>query len=59
MLTIGPYCLDPLEFGRIRLDGGAMFGVVPRPLWQRTNPPDERNRIARLRLKPLSLDDVE
>lgn len=54
MLTIGPYCLDPLEFGRIRLDGGAMFGVVPRPLWQRTNPPDERNRIA-LALRGLLL----
>ena len=31
--------------GRFRLDGGAMFGVVPRPLWQRRMPPDERNRI--------------
>lgn len=27
------------------LDGGAMFGIIPRPLWQRTNPPDEQNRI--------------
>ncbi|MDI6759415.1 MAG: MBL fold metallo-hydrolase [Candidatus Brocadiaceae bacterium] len=34
-------CLD----GFFRLDGGAMFGVVPRLLWQRTNPPDEKNRI--------------
>jgi glyoxylase-like metal-dependent hydrolase (beta-lactamase superfamily II) len=31
------------EFG---LDGGAMFGIIPRPLWERSNPPDERNRIA-------------
>ena len=29
-----------------------MFGVVPKPLWERTNPPDERNRI-RLALRPL------
>jgi glyoxylase-like metal-dependent hydrolase (beta-lactamase superfamily II) len=29
-----------------------MFGVVPRPLWEKTNPPDERNRI-RLALRPL------
>ena len=29
-----------------RLDGGAMFGVVPKPLWQRQKPADERNRIA-------------
>lgn len=27
------------------LDGGAMFGIIPRPLWNRTNPADERNRI--------------
>lgn len=32
--------------GRMRLDGGAMFGVVPRPLWERVSPPDERNRVA-------------
>ncbi len=27
------------------LDGGAMFGIIPRPLWSRTNPPDDQNRI--------------
>jgi glyoxylase-like metal-dependent hydrolase (beta-lactamase superfamily II) len=31
--------------GTIALDGGAMFGVVPRPLWERHFPPDARNRI--------------
>ena len=30
----------------VALDGGSMFGVVPRALWQRLHPPDERNRIA-------------
>lgn len=34
-----------VEAGRIRLDGGAMFGVVPRPLWERRIEPDDRNRI--------------
>lgn len=34
-----------LEGGRQRLDGGAMFGVVPKPLWSRRIQPDERNRI--------------
>ncbi len=34
-----------LEAGRIRLDGGAMFGVVPKPLWSKRIPADERNRI--------------
>ncbi len=34
-----------VEAGRLRLDGGAMFGVVPKPLWERRIPADERNRI--------------
>jgi len=34
-----------VEAERFRLDGGAMFGVVPRPLWQRSHPADERHRI--------------
>jgi glyoxylase-like metal-dependent hydrolase (beta-lactamase superfamily II) len=35
--------LYPIESGNFKLDGGAMFGVVPKSLWQRTNPPDENN----------------
>lgn len=34
-----------LEGGKQKLDGGAMFGVVPKPLWSKRIPPDERNRI--------------
>jgi len=34
-----------LEAGLQRLDGGAMFGVVPKPLWERRIPADDRNRI--------------
>ena len=34
-----------IDAGSLRLDGGAMFGVVPKPLWERRAPPDERNRI--------------
>jgi glyoxylase-like metal-dependent hydrolase (beta-lactamase superfamily II) len=34
-----------LNDGYFRLDGGAMFGVVPRPLWEKKCPPDARNRI--------------
>lgn len=37
--------LYSIETGRFRLDGGAMFGVVPKLLWNRTNPADENNRI--------------
>lgn len=33
----------PIETGTFKLDGGAMFGVVPKSLWQRTNPADENN----------------
>jgi len=35
VLTDGTFCLD----------GGAMFGIIPRPLWERKMPPDERNRV--------------
>lgn len=34
-----------LEAGLLRLDGGAMFGVVPKPIWERQIQPDDRNRI--------------
>jgi glyoxylase-like metal-dependent hydrolase (beta-lactamase superfamily II) len=44
-MNIGPYELRVIETGRFALDGGAMFGVVPKPLWEKSNPPDERNRI--------------
>jgi glyoxylase-like metal-dependent hydrolase (beta-lactamase superfamily II) len=44
-MRIGPYTLHPLETGRFALDGGAMFGVVPRPLWEKAAAPDGRNRI--------------
>lgn len=37
--------LYAIETGNFKLDGGAMFGVVPKPLWERTNPADENNRI--------------
>ncbi len=35
--------ISSLDTGFFKLDGGAMFGVVPKTLWQRTNPPDENN----------------
>ena len=35
----------PIETGNLKLDGGAMFGVVPKNLWQRTNPADAKNMI--------------
>ena len=37
--------LYPIEAGNFKLDGGAMFGVVPKTLWSKTNPPDANNMI--------------
>lgn len=42
---VGSIRIHALEAGLQWLDGGAMFGVVPRPLWERRIAPDERNRI--------------
>lgn len=44
-MRTGPYSVEALVDGHFGLDGGAMFGIVPKPLWERTNPADERNRI--------------
>ena len=44
-LAFGSWQVDVIETGHFKLDGGAMFGVVPRNLWQKSNPPDEQNRI--------------
>ena len=37
--------LHSIEAGKFKLDGGAMFGVVPKSIWQRTNPADSNNMI--------------
>ena len=51
-MRFGELELVPLFDGFFRLDGGAMFGVVPKPLWERRAPADSRNRI-HLGLRPL------
>ena len=51
-VTLGDFELTPLLDGYFRLDGGAMFGVVPKPLWERRTSADERNRIP-LAARPL------
>ena len=55
--TVGRHVLGGLELislsdGFFRLDGGAMFGVVPRTLWEKRLPPDDSNRIP-LGMRPL------
>lgn len=44
-MKLGQFHIVPVTDGRFRLDGGAMFGVVPRVLWERCCPADELNRI--------------
>lgn len=54
-LTLGAWTAHTLETGNLWLDGGAMFGSVPKALWNRTNPADEQNRI-RLAMRCLLLE---
>jgi glyoxylase-like metal-dependent hydrolase (beta-lactamase superfamily II) len=51
-MIFGDLELISLFDGFFRLDGGAMFGVVPKPLWEKRTPADEKNRIL-LGLRPL------
>ena len=51
-MRLGDLELTPLLDRHFRLDGGAMFGVVPKPLWEKRNPADARNRIS-LAMRPL------
>lgn len=44
-MNLADYRIEIIPDTEFRLDGGAMFGVVPRVLWERVSPPDERNRI--------------
>lgn len=44
-MKVGAFEIDLLSDGAFRLDGGQMFGVVPKVLWERQLPPDSRNRV--------------
>lgn len=48
--------LYPIQCGNFKLDGGAMFGVVPKSLWQKTNPADEKNLIE-MDMRSLLIED--
>src|SRR5687768_10158861 len=54
-IPFGDFQLTTLHDGPFRLDGGAMFGVVPRPLWEKKAPPDDRHRI-QLAMRPLLVE---
>lgn len=57
-LRVGRWRITALQDGWMRLDGGAMWGVVPAPVWRPMTPPDERNRIL-MALRPFLLRDGE
>jgi len=44
-VKLGEFDIQPVTDGRFRLDGGAMFGVVPKVMWERCCQPDDQNRI--------------
>ena len=44
-MKLGDFELNVVSDGLIKLDGGSMFGVVPKIIWEKSNPPDDRNRI--------------
>lgn len=50
--------LYPIHCGHLKLDGGAMFGVVPKTLWTKTNPADENNMID-IATRSLLIEDGE
>ncbi len=45
MQALGDFELHVVSDGTFRLDGGAMFGIVPKPVWEKVCPADDRNRI--------------
>ncbi|MGA1204137.1 MAG: MBL fold metallo-hydrolase, partial [Planctomycetota bacterium] len=55
-ITAGDWTVRAIDGGAIALDGGAMFGSVPRPMWERLIPPDGRHRIP-LALRLLLLEN--
>ena len=54
-MPFGDLQLTTLHDGPFRLDGGAIFGVVPRPLWEKKAPPDDRHRV-QLAMRPLLVE---
>ncbi len=57
-MQIGKFKVTTLEFGRFKLDGGAMFGVVPKVLWEKKHPADKFNKIEMaLRCLLIEVDD--
>jgi glyoxylase-like metal-dependent hydrolase (beta-lactamase superfamily II) len=58
MTQLGAFKLHVLTDGAFYLDGGQVFGIVPKKMWEQRHPPDEDNLVA-LYLRPLLVDTGE
>lgn len=58
MLQLGRWRLASVIAGAYALDGGAVFGTVPRPVWEKQAPPDARNRVRLVSRCLLAQDDA-
>lgn len=56
-MKIGPYKLYSIETSEFALDGGAMFGIIPKPLWEKQAPADDHNRISMVTRSLLLVSD--
>jgi glyoxylase-like metal-dependent hydrolase (beta-lactamase superfamily II) len=56
-MKIGQYQLYSIETSEFALDGGAMFGIIPKPLWEKQAPADDKNRIAMVTRSLLLVSD--
>ncbi len=56
-MNIGQYELHSIETGKFALDGGAMFGIVPKELWSKPHSADDQNRIEMALRTLLIMDD--
>ena len=56
-MIIGSYQLYSIETSEFALDGGAMFGIIPKPLWEKEVPADEQNRITMVTRSLLLVSD--
>jgi len=56
-MQIGPYKLYSIETSEFALDGGAMFGIIPKLLWEKQAPADEKNRIKMVTRSLLLVSD--
>ena len=58
MLQLGRWKLASVQDGTFALDGGAVFGAVPRPLWEKALAPDERHRVRLASRCLLAVDEA-